>query len=113
MPASKKSTPRAKPAMKTKSPAMKTKSPTKTKPATKTMSGSAPSGVTINLSIHGPGLIPPDDVEPGKVPKVVIKSELEKLLLNLQKAKPSLLGDQRRKLVSSMGCVSNPGGPGC
>lgn len=93
MPASKKPTPRA-------------------KPPAKNMSGSAPP-VTINLTIQGPGLIPPDDVEPGKVPKIVIKSELEKLLLNLQKAKPSLLGDQRRKLVSSMGCVSNAGGPGC
>lgn len=68
--------------------------------------------VHINLNIQGKGLAPDDDT-PVSLPKVKITTELEKLLLSLQKAKPGLLGDQRRRLVSSMGCVSNPGGPGC
>ncbi|HEV7660276.1 MAG TPA: hypothetical protein VGO55_10565 [Allosphingosinicella sp.] len=35
------------------------------------------------------------------------------LTLNVAKLNQALMRDQRSRLVSSMGCISNPGGPGC
>lgn len=67
---------------------------------------------TINMTIQGKGLTPDPD-QPGKLPRPELKEELQKLIVKLQKSKKGFLGDQRRRLVSSMGCVSNPGGPGC
>jgi hypothetical protein len=37
----------------------------------------------------------------------------EGLGIDIKNLNRALLRDQRSKLVSSMGCVSNPGGPGC
>jgi hypothetical protein len=37
----------------------------------------------------------------------------EALGINIQSLNRALMRDQRSKLVSSMGCISNPGGPGC
>jgi hypothetical protein len=33
--------------------------------------------------------------------------------INVERLSRALMRDQRARLVSSMGCVSNPGGPGC
>jgi hypothetical protein len=35
------------------------------------------------------------------------------LAIDVTRLNRALLRDQRSRLVSSMGCVSNPGGPGC
>lgn len=35
------------------------------------------------------------------------------LKINVARLSRSLLRDQRASLASSMGCISNPGGPGC
>lgn len=35
------------------------------------------------------------------------------LSINVQKLSKGLIRDQRARMVSSMGCISNPGGPGC
>jgi len=35
------------------------------------------------------------------------------LVINVTKLTKSLVSDQRSKMVSSMGCISNPGGPSC
>jgi hypothetical protein len=35
------------------------------------------------------------------------------LAIDVRRLNRALLRDQRSRLVSSMGCVSNPGGPGC
>jgi hypothetical protein len=35
------------------------------------------------------------------------------LVINVAKLTKSLVSDQRSKMVSSMGCISNPGGPSC
>jgi hypothetical protein len=67
---------------------------------------------TVRMTIEGEGLAP-DLKTAGKLPGPLLRDELQKLVVKLQKSKQGLLGDQRRKLVSSMGCVSNPGGPGC
>jgi hypothetical protein len=37
----------------------------------------------------------------------------DSLVINVAKLNKSLMRDQRARLVSSMGCVSNPGGPSC
>jgi len=37
----------------------------------------------------------------------------EGLGIDIKNLNRALLRDQRSRLVSSMGCVSNPGGPGC
>jgi len=93
--------------------------PTTKKAATRRKAGKAAKGATgrlptatVNLNIQGVGL-GRDDETPKKLPKAKVTTELQKLIISLQKGKPGLLGDQRRRLVSSMGCVSNVGGPGC
>lgn len=35
------------------------------------------------------------------------------LKINVERLSRSLMRDQRARMVSSMGCISNPGGPGC
>lgn len=53
------------------------------------------------------------DVE--RLPPGFIKQDSAGLLsIDVKKfVESKLLRDQRNKMVSSMGCVSNPGGPGC
>ena len=61
------------------------------------------------LTIHTPGANPDNNALPaGSV-------ELSKagLVINIQKLSKALVRDQRARLVSSMGCISNPTGPSC
>jgi len=50
-----------------------------------------------------------------RLPAGFIKQDGEGLLsIDVKKfVESKLLRDQRARMVSSMGCVSNPGGPGC
>lgn len=50
----------------------------------------------------------------GKLPRgTVTLSTTGGVKINVQKLSRTLMRDQRARMVSSMGCVSNPGGPGC
>jgi hypothetical protein len=50
----------------------------------------------------------------GKLPAGTVKlAGQEGLVINVQKLSKGLIRDQRARMVSSMGCISNPGGPGC
>jgi hypothetical protein len=49
-----------------------------------------------------------------KLPRGTVKlSGQNKLVIDIEKVSKGLVRDQRARLVSSMGCYSNPGGPGC
>ncbi len=54
-----------------------------------------------------------DSAKAGKLPPGSVKLSAQGLTIDVQKLSRSLLRDQRADLVSSMGCISNPGGPGC
>jgi hypothetical protein len=55
-----------------------------------------------------------DVTQAQKLPVGTVKLQgKDDLVIDVTKLNRSLLRDQRAKLVSSMGCVSNPGGPGC
>lgn len=54
-----------------------------------------------------------DTARAGKLPPGSVKLSAQGLTIDVQKLSRSLLADQRARLVSSMGCISNPGGPGC
>lgn len=62
------------------------------------------------LSIMTAGV---DTAKAGKLPPGSVKLSARGLTIDVQKLSRSLLRDQRADLVSSMGCISNPGGPGC
>jgi hypothetical protein len=47
------------------------------------------------------------------LPPGTVKLSAQGLTIDVQRLSRSLLRDQRARLVSSMGCISNPGGPGC
>ena len=88
--------------------------PTKTKKAGTKKAG-AKKGVgdikaEARLSILADGV---DTARAGKLPPGSVKLSAEGLSIDVQKLSKSLLRDQRARLVSSMGCISNPGGPGC
>lgn len=49
-----------------------------------------------------------------KLPSGTVTESGEKgLVINVAKLNTSLIRDQRSKMVSSDGCISNPGGPSC
>lgn len=54
-----------------------------------------------------------DTAKAGKLPAGSVKLSTQGLTIDVQRLSRSLLRDQRARLVSSMGCISNPGGPGC
>ena len=54
-----------------------------------------------------------DTARGGKLPPGSVKLSPQGLTIDIQKLSKSLLRDQRARLVSSMGCISNPGGPVC
>jgi hypothetical protein len=54
-----------------------------------------------------------DTAKAGKLPPGTVKLSAQGLTIDVQRLSRSLLRDQRARLVSSMGCISNPGGPGC
>lgn len=58
---------------------------------------------------------PHADGEVERLPAGFIKQDEAGLLsIDVKKfVESKLLRDQRARMVSSMGCVSNPGGPGC
>ena len=62
------------------------------------------------LTIQAKGI---DPAGGGKLPAGTVKLTEDGLTINVQKLSRTLMRDQRAKMVSSMGCVSNPGGPGC
>jgi len=63
------------------------------------------------LSIHTTAA---DPSKGGKLPAGTVKlSGTDGLVINVQKLSKGLIRDQRARMVSSMGCISNPGGPGC
>ncbi|AHI67060.1 hypothetical protein [Burkholderia thailandensis] len=71
----------------------------------------APQGHMLSVHLDAglgelPGKVklPSGTVKPGKDDGIVI---------DVQKLAKQLIRDQRSRLVSSMGCISNPGGPGC
>jgi hypothetical protein len=47
------------------------------------------------------------------LPRGTVKLGPSGLKINVERLSSSLLRDQRARLASSMGCISNPGGPGC
>jgi hypothetical protein len=56
--------------------------------------------------------LPPESV--GKLPRgTVTLGPKNALAINVERLSRSLIRDQRARMVSSMGCASNPGGPGC
>jgi len=63
------------------------------------------------VSVHVKNL-PPESV--GKLPRgTVTLGPKNALAINVDRLSRSLIRDQRARMVSSMGCMSNPGGPGC
>jgi hypothetical protein len=85
--------------------ATKAKTSTKASAATKVVKAAA------RLSIHTDGVDPKSS---GKLPAGTVKLSGENgLVINVAKLSKGLIRDQRARMVSSMGCISNPGGPGC
>lgn len=65
----------------------------------------------VRFTIHTPN----GSSEAERLPAGFIKQDAAGLLkIDVKKfVESKLLRDQRNKMVSSMGCISNPGGPGC
>jgi hypothetical protein len=88
--------------------------PTKSKTASKKSSAKAetkPVKAEARLSIHTTAV---DVSRGGKLPAGTVKLSGDRgLVINVQKLSKGLIRDQRARMVSSMGCISNPGGPGC
>lgn len=87
--------------------------PTKTakkKPTAKKKVTAKTSRAKAMLSIQAAGV---DPAGSGKLPAGSVKLTESGLTINVQRLSRGLLQDQRARLVSSMGCISNPGGPGC
>jgi hypothetical protein len=58
--------------------------------------------------------VTPEAAAKRKLPRgIVTMGPKSELAINVEQLNRSLVRDQRAGLVSSMGCVSNPGGPGC
>lgn len=69
--------------------------------------------IVANLNIHSRA-VSPEAAAKASLPRgTVTRGAGGKLVIDIEKINRSLLPDQRGGLVSSMGCVSNPGGPGC
>ena len=81
------------------------------KKSAKSAGKSKKGGATARLTIVHPDV----DLSRGSdLPAGTVKLSGENgLTINVQKLSTRLIRDQRAKLVSSMGCISNPGGPGC
>lgn len=91
--------------------ATKTKKATTKKAARKgTAKKMATAKAEARLSIITDGV---DAARVGKLPPGSVKLSTQGLTIDIQKLSRSLMRDQRAQLVSSMGCISNPGGPGC
>jgi hypothetical protein len=65
----------------------------------------------LKLNVHSKDL--PEDAT-GRLPEgTVTLSGKNALAVNVSKLAKGLMRDQRAKMVSSDGCISNPGGPSC
>lgn len=65
----------------------------------------------VKLNIETEGLV---EGMPRKLPPGTVKLKGKNgIIIQVEKLKKRLIPDQRSRMVSSMGCVSNPGGPGC
>lgn len=67
-------------------------------------------GAEARLTIVHPDV---DTSRGTSLPAGAVKLSGDGLVINVQRLSTSLVRDQRADLVSSMGCISNPGGPGC
>lgn len=67
-------------------------------------------GAEARLTIVHPDV---DTSRGTNLPSGTVKLSGDGLVINVQRLSTSLMRDQRADLVSSMGCISNPGGPGC
>lgn len=84
--------------------------PTKTKTTSKAKPKVAKAPCAqANLSILAKGVDPASK----KLPAGTVKLSGDGLVINVQKLSKGLIRDQRARMCSSMGCISNPGGPGC
>lgn len=67
--------------------------------------------VTVNVQSKA---VSATAVEKRKLPAGTVKLKgTNGLVIDIQKLSKGLIRDQRARMVSSMGCISNPGGPGC
>ena len=82
---------------------------------TKAAGKAAPAGKSVkaaaSVNIQTAGL--PEGFKQKLAPGTVKLGGEDSLVINVDKLNKSLIRDQRARLVSSMGCISNPGGPGC
>lgn len=62
----------------------------------------------VRVSIQSKGV-----EKTGVLPRGTVNVGRSGLKISVQKLSRTLMRDQRARLVSSMGCVSNPGGPSC
>jgi hypothetical protein len=72
-----------------------------------------PVKATVSVTIQTKALPENFAKRPGGAGSLVTPSGEDGLTINMAKLNKSLIRDQRARLVSSMGCVSNPGGPSC
>jgi hypothetical protein len=72
-----------------------------------------PVKATVSVTIQTKALPEDFNKRPGGAGSLVTPSGEDGLTINMAKLNKSLIRDQRARLVSSMGCVSNPGGPSC
>ena len=77
----------------------------KATPAPKMVKASA------SVNIQSAGL--PENFSQKLAPGTVKLGGEDSLVINVDRLNKSMIRDQRARLVSSMGCISNPGGPGC
>jgi hypothetical protein len=84
---------------------MATKKTTAKTPAAK------PVDTAVKVSLHTDSLA---EGAATKLPSGTVKVAGENgLAINVAKLSTSLVRDQRARMVSSDGCISNPGGPSC
>lgn len=88
--------------------------PPKPKPRTRKPATTAPKIKTtkaaVKVSLETAGL--PEGAA-AALPRGTVKLDPGGIKINVEKLSRSLMRDHRARLVSSMGCISNPGGPGC
>ena len=69
-----------------------------------------PVKTAVRVSLQTDGL--PEGVS-SSLPRGTVTLGKAGLKINVARLSSALLRDQRASLASSMGCISNPGGPGC
>lgn len=87
---------------------MPAKSKTKTKAKPKVRVAKTNVRVTLQTEALPSGVGP--DLPRGTVS---LNKSSGALKINVERLSRSLMRDQRARMMSSMGCISNPGGPGC